>query len=276
VTFKHDGKTVTHQGLVVLSGPMRRSLRQGRAAALRALRGELATVRTKIGQKRYRSVKEVQARANTCLRRSSVGHLMCAQAYQTGDGSVDLRWWIDREALQQAMRSDGRYLLVTNDRTLTPERMLQLYRTKDGLEKRLEVSKQDLRVRPIYVHSDERIEALLLINMLALLVYSLLERQVRHKGLALTTRRLIEQLENLSVIETHCWDGSVAYRLTPVNAEQAELLVILSEIIAEIVIPRLPAPQREGLEPPRGWSLAPPLERLALTAPVLSGDEGTV
>jgi transposase len=276
VTFEHQGKTVTHQGLVVLSGPMRSSLRQGRAKALRTLRAELAEVRAKIGQKRYRSVKDVQARANTCLRRSPVGHLMCAEAYQREDGAVDLRWWVDRAALQQAMRTDGRYLLVTNDRTLTPARMLALYRAKDGLEKRFEVTKQDLRVRPLYVHSDERIEALLLINMLALLVYSVLERQVRRKGLALTTRRLIEQLENLSLIETHCWDGSVVYRLTPVNAEQAELLRILSEIIGEIVVPRLPASWGGVWAPPRGGSLSPPLERLALTGPVLRGEVGTV
>lgn len=268
VTFKHDEKSVTHQGLVVLSGPMRRSLRQGRAAALRTLRAELAVVRAKSGQKRYRSVKEVQARAHTCLRHSSVGHLMCAEAYPLPDGSAELRWWIDRAALLQAMRSDGRYLLVTNDRTLTPGRMLELYRAKDGLEKRFEVTKQDLRVRPLYVHSDERIEALLLINMLALLVYSLLEREVHSKGLALTTRRLIEQLENLAVIETHCWDGSVAYRLTPVNDEQAELLRVLSEIIAEIMILHLPEPPRQVLESPRGRAQSPPLERLALTATV--------
>jgi transposase len=38
-------------------------------------------------------------------------------------------------------------------------------------------------VRPLYVHSDERIEALLLINLLALLVYALLERELRQHGL---------------------------------------------------------------------------------------------
>lgn len=263
VTFTHAGRTVTHAGLVVLSGPMRRAVRQGRAAAFRALRGELAVVRAKIGQKRYRSVKDVQARAETCLRHSPVGELMRTAAYATPGGGVEVRWWIDRAALAEAMRRDGRYLLVTNDRTLTPARMLELYRAKDGLEKGFEIAKQELQVRPLYVHSDERIEALLLINLLALLVYSVLERQVRRKGLELTTRRLIEQLESLAVIETHCWDGSVLCRLTPVNAEQAHVLEILSEIIAEIVVPRLPANPRTKPAPPlRAWP--PPVARVAL------------
>ncbi len=263
VTFTHEGRTVTHSGLVVLSGPMRRAVRQSRATAFRDLRSDLAVVRAKSGQKRYRSVKDLQARAETCLRHSAVGKLVQVQAYATPSGTVELRWWIDRPALAEALRRDGRYLLVTNDRTLTPARMLELYRAKDGLEKGFEVAKQDLRVRPLYVHSDERIEALLLINLLALLVYSVLERQVRHKGLVLTTRRLMEQLESLAVIETYCWDGSVLARLTPLNAEQAQLLEILSDILAEIVVPRLPERPRTNPAPAHG-ALSPPLTRGAV------------
>jgi hypothetical protein len=131
---------------------------------------------------------------------------------------VDLRWAVDRLALFKAMQHDGRYLLVTNDWRLAPRRMLELYRSKDALEKRFAVAKQDLRMRPLYVHSDERIRAMLLVNMLALLAYSLLERQVQQAGLHLTTRRIVEQLEGLTVIETHCHDGSILRRLTPLTA----------------------------------------------------------
>jgi hypothetical protein len=56
---------------------------------------------------------------------------------------------------------------------------------------------------------------MLLINMLALLVYSLLEHQVRQGGLQMTTRRIIRKLERLDVIETLCWAGSCLYRLCP-------------------------------------------------------------
>ena len=260
VTFTHAGRSVTHRGLVVLSGPMRTSLRRERAARLRALRQDLAGVAAKIGQKRYRSVKEVQARADTCLRHSPVGHLMSAEAHPAEDGSVRLRWWVNRAALQSAMRADGRYLLVTNDAQLAPARMLELYRAKDGLEKRFTVTKHDLKVSPLYVHSDERIQAMLLLNMLALLVYSLLERQVRRQGLALTTRRIIEQLENVAVIETHCWDGSVLYRVTPMNSTQLRLLTILARVVAEVrwpcgqrLLPLAPATLEEGGHPPRVW-----------------------
>jgi hypothetical protein len=45
--------------------------------------------------------------------------------------------------------------------------------------------------------------------MPALLAYSSLERQVQQVGLRATSRRIVEQLEGVTVIEAHCHDGSV-------------------------------------------------------------------
>jgi transposase len=263
ITFAHAGRSVQQRCLVVLSGPMRRALRHGRACQLHDLRAELAAVRAKIGQKRYRSVQDVQARAATCLRHSPVGHLLFATVEQTASGAVDLHWAVDRRALFKAMQHDGRYLLVTNDWHLAPRRILELYRSKDALEKRFKVAKQNLRIRPLYVHSDARIRALLLVNMLALLAYSLLERQVQRAGLHVTTRRIIEQLEGVTVIETHCHDGSILRRLTPLTTEQDALLTILAALLAQIslidLVPTLPA----ATEPAAKLLLLPPEAAMA-------------
>jgi transposase len=263
VVFEHEDRQVTHRGLVVLSGPMRTALRQTRAAQLKALRQALSEVQAKIGRPRYRTVETVQKRANTQLRKSPAGKFMQAKTYADEQGRVRLRWWVDRYTLWQAMQRDGRYLLVTNDWSLSPQRMLALYRQKDGVEKRFTVSKSDLKVAPIYLHKDERIEAMLLINMLALLTYSLLERQIRQGGLQMTTRRIIEKLESLDVIETLCWDGSRLHRIVPVHQEQAALLEALVHVLAELRLPRWPHPLLPAgdnlplaLPPPRGWQLA--------------------
>ncbi len=260
VVFEHAGRQVTHKGLVVLSGPMRSSLRRERATQLRALRQELRQVQAKIGQPWYRSAAAVQRRADTVLKNSPVGKFMRAEAQADEQGQIHLRWWIDRAALLQAMRQDGRYLLVTNDWSLSPQRMFDLYRSKDGVEKRFHVSKSDVKVSPIYLHKDARIEGMLLINMLALLTYSLLERQVRQGGLQVTTRRIIEKLETLDVIETLCWDGSLLRRVAPVDEEQAIILETLVRVLANLACPRWPhclLPSGSvlplALPPPRGW-----------------------
>jgi transposase len=259
VTFKHEGRQVTHRGLLILSGPMRSALRKGRATRLRALRQELKEVQSKIGKPYHRTVEAVQKRADTRIKKSPVGKFMRAQAYADEQSQICLRWWVDRHTLLLAMQKDGRYLLVTNDWRLSLQRTFDLYRDKDGVEKRFKVSKSDLKVSPIYLHKDERIEGMLLINMLALLAYSLVERQVRQNGLQMTTRRVIERLEPLDLIETLCWDGSRLYRVVPVDEEQALLLEILAHVLAELRS-RWPHPLPPSgsmlplaLPPPGGW-----------------------
>jgi hypothetical protein len=211
-------------------------------------------------QPRCHTVKAVQHRARAKLKSSPVGKLMHAQAYTDEQGQVCLRWWVDANALRQKMERDGRYLLVTNNEALSAKQMLALYHQKDGVEKRICVSKNQLKVSPVYLHKDERIEAMLLINMLALLTYSLLERQVRQGGLQMTTRRIIEKLQGLHVVETCCWDGSYLLRLAPLDSEQIMLLQVLAPVPAELRIPRWSHPslptrtgQRWSLPPPRNW-----------------------
>ena len=234
VPFSHNGQTVHHKGLVILAGPIRDQLRQTRQAQLQALAQELAQVKADIGQPRLRTLKAVQRRANARCRASKVGHLMSATAYQTETGQVDLRWQIDTYALWQAEQKDGRYLLVTNDWSLSHSQIFQLYRDKDGVEKRFHICKSDLQVSPLYLHQDKRIASMLLLNMLALLAYSLLERQTRQHGLLLTPRQLIKRLQHLTLIETHCLDGSCFRRLTPLDPALLPLLDLLALALQDL------------------------------------------
>ena len=249
VTFKHEGRTVTHKGLVVLAGPLRDEWRQNRQQQLQALQEELARVRSDIGQPRLRSIKAVQRRVNSKLRTSNVGKFIQVNVYESPAGGVTLHWQLDTEALALKERLDGRYLLVTNDNSLSHQQMFQLYRDKDGGEKRFLISKQDLKVSPIYLHQDQRIAAMLLLNMLALLAYSLLERQMRQQGLSLTTRQLIRKLEQLSLIETRCQDGSRLYRLTPISSECQQLLDLVAVALNELLQERFPHPLPQLIQP---------------------------
>jgi transposase len=240
VSFTHNGRSLTHRGLVVRSDPMRQALRQERQKHLRELLLALEQIQGKLGQKRYRSEQEVCQRVATQVKRSPVGQLVGVQVYTTPEGKLSLAWWIDANALQAAQRGDGRFLLVTNDFSLSYGNMLALYRKKDVAEKRFEVCKQDLKVRPLHVHSDERIQAMLLINLIALLAYSLLERQAQQHGLCLTARRMIEQLSTLQVQAIEAWDGSRAWSFQQTLPGQRQLLTTLLQALDEK--PRSPLP----------------------------------
>ena len=93
--------------------------------------------------------------------------------------------------------------------------------------------------------------------MLALLAYSLLERQARQSGLQMTTRQIIAKLQSLDVVETFCWDGSHLIRLAPVDEEQVAILQVLVQVLAELRLPRWPHPLLPAGEN-RLFALPPP------------------
>lgn len=232
VPFTHNGRMVYHQGLVVRSAELRRAQRKRRKQQLHKLLAALAQVKSKIGQKHYRTQKAVQQRIATQLKRSPVRDLVDVQVTATLEGSLSLTWCINADALHAAQHNDGRFLLVTNDRNLSYTQMLVLYRQKDKVEKRFTVCKQDLKIRPLRVHSDQRIQSLLLVNLIALLTYSLLERQVQQHGLCLTARRIIEKLSSFHIQEVEAWDGSRSLSCLDADPDlQALLFTLLSSLV---------------------------------------------
>jgi transposase len=254
VTFTHNGRSVTHRGLVVLSGPMHTALRQTRRRQFRELFIALHHVQAKIGQKRCRTEHELRQRVATQLRHSPVGELVGVEVYTTPEGQLALRWWVDANALQTAQRPDGRYLLVTNDPLLSYPHMLALYRDKDQVEKRFEVAKQHLKIRPLFVHSDERIRAMLLINLIALLTYSLLERQAQQHGLCLTAQAILERLSTLQVHQVEAWDGSQSRTLGDCTPQQVQLLTTLLQAVTQPIV-RTQLPRRPSTHPLEVWLL---------------------
>ena len=158
-----------------------------------------------------------------------------ATVYKTAEGELNLVWQTNTEALAAAERHDGRYLLVTNDWSLSHQEMFRLYREKDGVERCFRVSKSDLKVSPLFLHQDQRIAAMLFINMVALLAYTLLQRQIQQQGLQMTTWQLIQRLDHLSLIETVCHDGSRLYRLTPIDSDLATVLQQVAGALDEIM-----------------------------------------
>jgi transposase len=59
--------------------------------------------------------------------------------------------------------------------------------------------KSDLRIRPIYHHKADRVEAHLFFSLLAYVLYWLLEHEHRRRGGELTGRRLLEALRQIKL-----------------------------------------------------------------------------
>ena len=90
-----------------------------------------------------------------------------------------LSWAVDDAAIATARASDGMYPLVSNDRELPPESVLDAHKRQPTIEKRFEQVKNVLEIAPVLLKNEGRIEALFFLYFVALLVQALIERELR-------------------------------------------------------------------------------------------------
>jgi transposase len=91
----------------------------------------------------------------------------------------DVIWEVDGQQLDRAVAADGVFPLITNIADWKAADVLQAYKRQPIIEKRFSQLKTDFCVAPVYLKSVTRIVGLLAIYFFALMVQSLLERELR-------------------------------------------------------------------------------------------------
>jgi hypothetical protein len=221
------------------------SARAGAAATARArkldrARGDLDRLVRGLGSRHYPTVDKVQARLAAVARSRRVTGLLRAQVGVDERGKPTLAWWFDQAALAREQATDGWYALLTN---LDPAQakaaeVLARYKGQEVVERRYGAFKGPLAVAPLFVQSNRRIQALVTVICLALLIFCLVERQVRRaiapdltlQGLyvgqpAKPTGRLIFQaLAGLRLIPASGHDPPIIPQPPPLQARLLHLL----------------------------------------------------
>lgn len=113
----------------------------------------------------------------------------CTRSLLNFSRRYDLEWTLDQAAVTYDEKSDGMYPLLTNDRNLTPTQVLEAHKGQPTIEKRFEQLKTVHEMAPVFLKSPHRIEAFFTLYFLALLVQTLIERELR---LAMKRERLRE------------------------------------------------------------------------------------
>lgn len=224
------------RALFVLSFDDQAAARKQRAKQLGRAEEEIAALNR--GVPRYtKDAATLERKAKAKLERRGVAALV-RLALVEEDGKPQARIERDEQAITEAMRLDGRYCLVTNDRTLPTDELFAAYKRQHLIESRFTDLKGPIAVRPVFLHSNRRIAALLAVISLALLLYGLIERQVRRALKTLTAqerklldkrigratgRKILDQLSDLAAVRIR--DGPT--RLAQPRPVQQLLLKLL-------------------------------------------------
>lgn len=230
----------------VHSSEEEREVRAARERALAKAEDALGRVRRGLGGRHYRTIEQVDARVARVL--APVEGLIEVETGADERGRPTLAFRRSEEAIERAGLTDGVYALATNlPGRISATRVLCLYKDQWKVERRHRDLKQTLRVRPIFLQGDDRITALVSVVGLALLVFGLIESEVRSRldGEELpgllgegrrgrpTGRSILAAFQGLSLTYT---PGGI--ELDPLTRTQARILELLE------IEP--PWPQRQG------------------------------
>jgi hypothetical protein len=149
-----------------------------RERALAKAEAALGRVKRGLGGRHYKTRRQVDARLARILTGQLEGLIQTKTA--TRAGKPKLSFQRDQDAIAAAALTDGVYALATNlTGRLSAGRVLELYKGQQIVERRHRDYKQTLKVRPIFLHNDDRIYALTSIVGIALLIFGLIETELR-------------------------------------------------------------------------------------------------
>ena len=161
-----------------------RAAATARANKLDRAREDLDRLTRGLGSRHYPDQKTVTARvtAIASARRVTAYLRATVTGLDAATGKPALAWSFDHAVLDAETATDGWYALLT---TLAPAsrwtraRSLIRYKGQEVVERRYSTVKGPLAVAPMFLKNNRRIAALVTVICLALLIFCLIERQVR-------------------------------------------------------------------------------------------------
>ena len=180
-----DDTSATHRLRIayIWSSQEATSVAEARQRALASAEAALTRIRNGLGGHYYKTKKQIDDRVATIIG-ARIAELITVTTGATTEGKPTIAWHRNPQAITAASALDGLYAIAANlpdppDRELTALDVLDIYKDQWIVEQRHRDLKQTLHVRPIFLHNDDRIQALIAVVGIALLVYGLIEADLR-------------------------------------------------------------------------------------------------
>jgi len=145
------------------------------------VREQFEAVERNLNKYSLKTEEAIRRRLEAARAKYDEGALFIYDLTRNRGGQFALTWKLDGKALQRCKLLEGAYLLKTNlsQQTYPLAKALAKYKEQSQVERRIHHLKGPLAVAPMFLKNPERIAGLLCILVWALMVLSLMERQVR-------------------------------------------------------------------------------------------------
>lgn len=201
--------------------------RQGR---LRGLQNSLAKWHRGGGRGRRPSVASIEKKVADVLRGQHLTGLLVTKVTERKDGLPALRYHFDHGAYQRLQRRRlGKTLLFTDNSDWTDEQVVTAYRGQHHVENSFRQMKDPHYVsfRPAHHWTDQKLRVHAFTCVMALLLCSLLRRELAAKGIQLSVDQMLETLGTIREVQVVLSSGEGRHRIRRTHSKLepgAELL----------------------------------------------------
>lgn len=153
-----------------------------RTQALQAGQEALQRIARLLGKYDYTTRKTIEARLDKALHKAKAHPYFIYTLYGSDeDQAWELRWEQRQNVVAADARFDGISLLCTNvpAASLSAGEVMIKYKEQVQIEQTIDFIKSPVQIRPMWLHSPQRLAGLTLLIMIAVLVAAWLEHQVR-------------------------------------------------------------------------------------------------
>jgi transposase len=162
----------------------------------------LQALQKSIASGRLKKEADAQRRLGRLLQKNS----RAAKAFQVtietlaapeGKAHLRITWQKDADWARYADLSEGCYLLRTNVIEMEPAALWKQYIQLTEAEWAFRISKDELRLRPVWHQKEHRVQSHILVCFLAYVMWKTLAQWMRHSGLGDAPRSLLDELAKI-------------------------------------------------------------------------------
>jgi len=134
-------------------------------------------------------------------RRAAKRFRIRVEADGTRPSRLRVAWSEEARWTEWARLTEGTYILRSNVADWSPEELWKTYIQLHHAEAAFRIQKSDLKVRPIWHHRSERVEAHILVCFLAYTLWKTLEGWQQRAGLGASPRTVVEELGRIPSVD---------------------------------------------------------------------------
>jgi transposase len=196
--------------------------RARRLTAMERVRKALEGLERRVAQGRLKAPEKIGATAARVLARN---HGYRYYDWELKDGRF--RFFEHPINLKREEAQEGKYLIQTEEKDLTPVEAVSIYKELSEVERTFANLKDVLEMRPIYHQTNHRVQAHIFVAALAFLLHRAIEKKLKMAGLDLSATEALQALRTVRVVEFQSGSNPPTRSVTRGTTRAAQVLTAL-------------------------------------------------